>query len=87
MADRQSEDSPVRPGGGGISFGAKAQTVTAQLTVGAELTAVSYGLKEAVCLSKFLGELVFKSFNSVPVNCDSTGATVSQCRPILQLAH
>ena len=35
---------------------------------------VSYGTKEAVYLSNFLGELGFRSYKTVPVNCDSTGA-------------
>ena len=36
--------------------------------------AISFGGKEATSLSNFMLELGFKSFSSVPINCDSTGA-------------
>ena len=39
-----------------------------------ELQALSYGAMEAVCLSNFLMEVGFKTFSSVPINSDSTGA-------------
>ena len=48
------------PGGGLISFGSKTQSLTAQATVESELQALSYGAREAVCLSNFLMELEFK---------------------------
>ena len=61
-------------GGGLISFGSKTQSLTAQSTVESELQALSYGARETVCLSNFLMELGFKTFSSVPINSDSTGA-------------
>ncbi len=61
-------------GGAPISFGSKTQSLTAQSTVETELMAISYGAKEAVYLSNFMIELTFTSFDSVPINCDSTGA-------------
>ena len=61
-------------GGGLISFGSKTQSLTAQSTVESELQALSYGAREAVYLSNFLMELGFKTFSSVPINSDSTGA-------------
>lgn len=60
--------------GGPISFGSKTQSIVAQSTVEAELNALSYGSKEAVYLSNLLKELTFENFNSVRINCDSTGA-------------
>ena len=39
-----------------------------------ELQALSYGARETVYLSNFLMELGFKTFSSVPINSDSTGA-------------
>ena len=57
-----------------ISFGAKMQTLTAQSKGETELMAVSYGMKEAVYLSNLLGDLGFKSFNTVPVDCDGARA-------------
>ena len=39
-----------------------------------ELRVLSYGAREAVYLSNFLMELGFKTFSSVPINSDSTGA-------------
>ena len=61
-------------GGGLISFGSKTQSLTAQSTVESELQALSYGVREAVYLSNFLMELGFKTFSSVPINIDITGA-------------
>ena len=61
-------------GGGLISFGSKTQSLTAQSTVASELQALSYGAKEAVYLSNLLTELGFKTFFSVSINSDSTGA-------------
>ena len=61
-------------GGGLISFGSKTQSLTAQSTVESELQVLSYGEREAVYLSNFLMELGFKTFSSVPINSDSTGA-------------
>ena len=61
-------------GGGFISFGSKTQSLTAHSTVESELQPLSYGAREAVCLSNFLMELGFKTFFSVPINIDSTGA-------------
>ena len=61
-------------GGGLISFGSKTQSLTAQSAVESELQTLSYGAREAVYLSKFLMELGFKTFSSVPINSDSTGA-------------
>ena len=61
-------------GGGLISFGSKTQSLTAQSTVEAELQALSFGAREAVYLSNFMRELGFKTFGSVPINSDSTGA-------------
>ena len=61
-------------GGGYISFGPKTQSLTAQSTVESELQALSYGVREAVYLSNFLMELGCKTFSSVPINSDSTGA-------------
>ena len=60
--------------GGPISFGAKTQSLTAQSTVKAEVMAISFGGKESTYLSNFMLELDFKSFSSVPINCDSTDA-------------
>ena len=60
--------------GGLISFGAKSQSLTAQSTVEAEIQALSYGAREAVYTSNFLMELGFKTFGTVPINSDSTGA-------------
>ena len=39
-----------------------------------ELQALSYGARDAVYLSNFLMELGFKTFSSVPINSNSTGA-------------
>ena len=61
-------------GGGLISFGSKTQSLTAQSTVESELQALSYGAREAVYFSNFLMELGFRTFFSVPINSDSTGA-------------
>ena len=61
-------------GGGLVSFGSKTQSLTAQSTVESELQALSYGTREAVYLSNFRMELGFKTFSSVPINSDSTGA-------------
>ena len=61
-------------GGGLISFGSKTQSLTVQSTVESELQAHSYGAREAVCLSNFLTELGFKTFSSLPINSDGTGA-------------
>ena len=61
-------------GQGLISFGSKKQSLTAQSTVESELQALSYGAREAVYLFNFLMELRFKTFSSVPINSDSTGA-------------
>ena len=61
-------------GGGLISFGSKTQSLTAQSTVESELQALSYGAREAVHLSNFLMKLGFKTFSSVPIDSDSTGA-------------
>ena len=63
-------------GGGLISFGSKTQSLTAQSTVESELQALSYGAREAVYLSNFLMELGFKTFSSVSINSDSTGALI-----------
>ena len=60
--------------GGPISYGAKTQTLTAQSTVEAEIQALSYSAREAVYISNFMTELNFKTFGSVPINSDSTGA-------------
>ncbi|CAB1110240.1 unnamed protein product [Ectocarpus sp. CCAP 1310/34] len=60
--------------GGLISYGAKTQTLTAQSTVEAEIQALSYSAREAVYISNFMTELNFKTFGSVPINSDSTGA-------------
>ena len=57
-----------------LSFGAKAQGLTAQSTVESELAALAYGSKEAMYLSNFMMELGFKIFSTVPINRDSTGA-------------
>ncbi|CAB1108809.1 unnamed protein product [Ectocarpus sp. CCAP 1310/34] len=61
-------------GGGLISYGAKAQTLAAQNTVEAELQALSFSAREAVYISNFMTEIGFKTFRSVPINSDSTGA-------------
>ena len=61
-------------GGGFIRLGSKTQSLTAQSTVESELQALSYGAREAVYLSNFLMKLGFKTFFSVPINSDSTGA-------------
>ena len=61
-------------GGELISFVSKTQSLTAQSTVESELQALSYGAREAVYLSNFLIELGFKTFSSVPIDSDSTGA-------------
>ena len=61
-------------GGAPISFGAKAQTLTAPSTVEAEVIALSYGAVKAVCLSNFIIELGFSSLDSGSINRDSTGA-------------
>ena len=61
-------------GGGLIIFGSETQSLTAHSTVESELQGLSYGAREAVCLSNFLMELGFKTFSSVPINSDSTGA-------------
>ena len=61
-------------GGGLISFGSKTPSLTAQSNVESELQALSYGAREAVYLFDFLMELGFKTFSSVPINSDSTGA-------------
>eukprot|EP00752_Nemacystus_decipiens_P015554 g13877.t1 len=60
--------------GGLISYGAKGQTLAAQSTVEAEIQAISYAAREAVYISNFMKELKFKTFGSVPINSDSTGA-------------
>ena len=60
--------------GGLISFGSKTQSLTAQSTVDRELQALSYRVRETVYLSNFLMELGFKTFSSVPINSESTGA-------------
>ena len=60
--------------GGPISSGAKTQTLSAQSRVEAELMAIRFEGKEATYLSNFMLELGFKSFSSLPINCDSTGA-------------
>ncbi|CAB1098696.1 unnamed protein product [Ectocarpus sp. CCAP 1310/34] len=60
--------------GGLISYGAKTQTLTAQSTVEAEIQALSSSASEAVFISIFMTELNFKTFGSVPINSDSTGA-------------
>ena len=65
---------PFLLGGGSISFGSKTQSLTVQSTVESVLQALSYGAREAVYLSNFLVELGFKTFSSVPINSDSTGA-------------
>ncbi|CAB1099770.1 unnamed protein product [Ectocarpus sp. CCAP 1310/34] len=57
-----------------ISYGAKTQTLTAQSTVEPEIQALSSSAREAVYTSKFMTELNFKTFGSVPINSDSTGA-------------
>ena len=62
------------PGGGLVSFGSKTQSLTAQSTVESEIQALSYETREAVYPSNFLMELGFKTFSSVPINSDSTGA-------------
>ena len=61
--------------GGPISFGAKTQSLTpqSQSTMEAELMAISFEGKEATYLSNFMLEPGFKSFSSVPINCDNTG--------------
>ena len=61
-------------GGGLFSFGSKTQSLTAQSTVESELQALSYEARNAVYLSNFLMGLGFKTFSSVPINSDSTGA-------------
>ena len=61
-------------GGGLISFGSKTQSLVAQSTVESELQVPSYGAREAVYLSNFPMELGFKTFSSVPINSNSTGA-------------
>ena len=61
-------------GGGLISFGSKTQSLTGQSTVENGLQALSYGTREAVYLSNILMKLRFKTFSSVPINSDSTGA-------------
>eukprot|EP00903_Cladosiphon_okamuranus_P010136 g9598.t1 len=61
-------------GGGLLNFGAKSQTIAAQSTVEAEIQAISYAAREAVYISKFMGELKFKNFKSGPIHSDSTGA-------------
>ena len=61
-------------GGGLISFGSKTQSLTAQSTVKSELQTLSYGARGVVYRSTFLMELGFKTFSSVPINSDSTGA-------------
>ena len=61
-------------GGRLINFGSKTQSLTAQSTVESELQTLRYGAREAVYLSNFLMELGFKTFSSVPINSDSTGA-------------
>ncbi|CAB1117586.1 unnamed protein product [Ectocarpus sp. CCAP 1310/34] len=61
-------------GGGLISYGAKAQTLAAQNTVEAELQALGFSAREAVYISNFMTEIGFKTFRSVPINSDSTGA-------------
>ncbi|CAB1106136.1 unnamed protein product [Ectocarpus sp. CCAP 1310/34] len=60
--------------GGLISYGAITQTLTAQSTVEAKTQALSYSAREAVHISHFMTELNFKTFESVPINSDSTGA-------------
>ena len=60
--------------GGLISYGAKSQTLAAQSTVEAEIQAISYAAREATYISNFMKELKFKTFGSVPINSDSTGA-------------
>lgn len=58
-----------------VSFGTVAHTSMAQSTVEAELTAASYGLKGAVCLSNLFTGLGFSElFASVPINCGSQRA-------------
>ena len=61
-------------GGGLISFRSKTPSLTAQSTVESELQALSYGAREEVYISNFFMELGFKTFSSVPINSDSTGA-------------
>ena len=61
-------------GGGLICFGSKTKSLTAQSTVESELQALSYGPRQAIYLSNFLMELGFKTFSSVSINSDSTGA-------------
>ena len=41
------------------------------------LQALSYGEGEAVCFSNFLMEMGFKTFNSVPINCDDSAGALS----------
>ena len=71
--NRKSTTGNLFLGRGLISFGSKKQSLTSQSTVESELQALSYGAREAVYLLNFL-ELGFKTFFSVPINSDSTGA-------------
>lgn len=57
-----------------IRFRSKTQSLTAQSTVESELQALSFSAREAVYLSNFMWELGFKTFTTVPINSDSTGA-------------
>ena len=61
-------------GGGSISFGSKTQSLTVQSTVESDLQTLSYGPREPVYFCHSLMELGFKTFSSVPINSDSTGA-------------
>ena len=70
---KSTTGSIVLLSGGPFSFGSKTPPIVSQSTGEAELNSLSYASKEAVYLSNFLNDLTFKTFNSVPIHCDSTG--------------
>lgn len=61
-------------GEGLISFGSKAQSLTAQSTVESELQALSYVAKEAVYISNLMQELKFDNLKPTSIRSDSAGA-------------
>lgn len=57
--------------GGSLSWSSKKQTVTAQLTVEAELIALNDASKEGAWLVQILEEIEEEQRGAVPLNCDN----------------